>query len=92
MTTPAKKQTSPPKTSAERMRDHRQRMRERGFVQKTVWVPDTNNPAVIDYYRKSAQAIAADRSGEDEVDAVLEAVQEELFKDEPPYDWGDKEP
>ena len=92
MSTPAKKQASGSKTAAERMRDYRERMRQKGFRQKTTWVLDTGNPEVIDYYRRSALAIAADVSEEAEVMAWLEAAQEELLKDEPPYDWGDGAP
>jgi len=92
MTTSAKRQPPNSKTPAERMRDYRDRMRRKGYVQKTTWVLDTSNPDVIDYYRKSALAIAADVSDEAEVMAFLEAAQEDLFKDEPPYDWGDSPP
>ena len=92
MSTPAKKTRTTAKNSTERMRDYRERMRQKGFRQKTAWVLDTSNPEVIDYYRKSALAIAADVSEEAEVQAWLEAAQEEMFKDEPPYDWGDSTP
>jgi hypothetical protein len=66
-------------------------MRKKGFVQKTRWVLDTSNPSVVEYYRRSALAIAADEEERD-IEAFLERVQEDLFKDEPPYDWGDEEP
>lgn len=90
MSTPAKKQTPAPKTSAERMRDHRRRMREKGFVQKTIWVPDMSNPEVRTRYRRAAEAIAKrDPAGED-IQPFLDAAQEETFKDEPPYEWDEK--
>ena len=88
MSTPAKKASG----SARRMSAYRERMREKGLRQKTVWVPDTSNPAVIDYYRQSALAIAADISEEAEMQAWREAAAEVVLKDEPPYDWGDQEP
>lgn len=66
MSTPAKKQTPAPKTSAERMRDHRRRMREKGLVQKTIWVPDFDNPAVLADYQRQAKAIAAMELSDDD--------------------------
>lgn len=82
MTSPAKK----PSTSAERMREHRRRMREKGFVQKTIWVPDLNNPSVIERYRRSAQAIAAEDPASKELDAWMEAV-----RDWPTDEWPEYE-
>lgn len=88
MSTPAHKAGR----SAQRMSAYRERMREKGLRQKTVWVPDTSNPAVVEYYRQSALAIAADVSEEAEMQVWREAASEAVLKDEPPYDWGDREP
>jgi hypothetical protein len=41
------------------MREHRIRMREKGYVQKTIWVPDMNNPEVQARYRRAAETLGA---------------------------------
>jgi hypothetical protein len=57
---------SKPKTSTERMREHRIRMREKGYVQKTIWVPDLSNPEVLaDYQRQARQLGKSDPAGDD---------------------------
>jgi Protein of unknown function (DUF3018) len=47
------------KTSAERMRDHRRRMRAKGYVQKTIWVPDMRNAQVRERYARAAETLAS---------------------------------
>lgn len=86
MSTPARKS----KGSTERMGAYRRRMRERGFRQKTVWVPDLSNPEVLARYHRAGAAIAAGDAASDDIDAFIEAAQAELLKDEPPYGWGEK--
>ncbi len=51
--------TNTGKTSAERMRDHRRRMREKGYVQKTIWVPDMRNAEVRERYAHAAKTLAS---------------------------------
>lgn len=92
MSTPAKKQTAAPKTSAERMRDHRQRMREKGYVQKTIWVPDLSNPETLARYHRAGAAIAEADPASDDIQPFMDAAMAEMMKDEPPYDWGGEPP
>jgi hypothetical protein len=92
MSTPVKKQSSAPKTSAERMREHRLRMRERGFVQKTIWVPDLSNPDILARYHRAGEAIASSDPASDDIQEFMDAALEDLLKDEPPYDWGGEPP
>jgi len=92
MSTPVKKQASAPKTSSERMRDYRERMRARGYVQKTSWVPDTSNPEVLARYHRAGAAIAAWDPAGDDIQPFIDAAVEDLMRDEPPYDWGDDLP
>jgi hypothetical protein len=47
-----------PKTGAERTAAYRERMRAKGLVPKTLWVPDTKDPKFIAEYRRQAKAIA----------------------------------
>ena len=75
MSTPAQK-TSAPKTSAERMRNHRQRMREKGFVQKTIWLPDSRSADVIERARRQSAAISATDADEAELMAWAEGMQD----------------
>ena len=46
------------KTGAERTAAYRQRMRAKGLVPKTIWVPDTKDPKFVEEYRRQARAIA----------------------------------
>ena len=75
MSTPAQK-ASTPKTSAERMRNHRQRMREKGFVQKTIWLPDSRSAEVIERARRQSAAISATDADEAELMAWAEGMQD----------------
>jgi hypothetical protein len=60
MTSAARKpKTAAAKTSAERMGEYRKRMREKGYVQKTIWVPDVKNPKIVAEYRRQAEIIAS---------------------------------
>lgn len=79
-----------PKTSAERMREHRQRMREKGFVQKTIWVPDMNDPEILaDYQRQAIELGKSDRAG-DEVMPWIEASMDWPSEEWPEYAEKDK--
>lgn len=92
MSTPGKYPTAAQKTSAERMRDYRERMRARGYVQKTIWVPDLSNPNVLGRYHRAGAAIAASDPASDDLQPFMDAALEDLLRDEPPYDWGDDLP
>ena len=65
-------------TSAKRVADYRRRMRESGLVPKTIWVPDTKDPAFVAEYERQARAIAADLEGEADIMAWIEAVQADI--------------
>ncbi len=65
---------TPAKSAALRVAAHRQRMREAGYVQKTIWVHDTQDPAFIAEAGRQARAIAADRQGEAEIMDWLDDV------------------
>jgi len=73
-----------PKTSAERMREHRTRMREKGFVQKTIWLPDMNNPEVQARYRRQAEILGAMELTEDDKAWIAhsEAMLKEAWEEE----------
>jgi len=71
----------------------------------TFWLPDPDDPEVSEQLRKSTAANAAlrhskeehysalrDDPEEKEWDRWCEAAFAETMKDEPPYDWGDREP
>ena len=90
MSTPAKTRSA--KTSAERMRDYRERMQARGYVQKTSWVPVLSNPNVLARYHRAGAAIAASDPAGDDIQPSLDAALEDLLRDEPPYDWADDLP
>ena len=86
MTSPANK----PKTSAERMREHRQRMREKGYVQKTIWVPDMKNPAVLAEYQRQAKELGRSDPAGDEIMPWIEAVMDWPTEEWPEYAEEDK--
>jgi hypothetical protein len=60
-------------TVAERVNEHRQRMRERGFRPIQIWVPDTRHDEFRrEAAREAALVAAADRS--DDTQDFLDAV------------------
>lgn len=69
--------TGKPKSSAERMRAHRQRMRAKGFTLKQVWVPDVNDPAFREEIEREAAILAASPH-EQEIMNWIEAVQADM--------------
>lgn len=77
MNTPAKK----PRSSASRVAAYRQRMRDKGLVQRTVWTWDTKNPEFIAEARRQSLAAAADDRAGDEWMAILDAGVREWPKD-----------
>lgn len=68
------KSTSPtkPKSSRERVREHRARMRAQGLKQVTFWVPDVRSPEFLAEARRQALAVAGpgDKEDQDFIDAV----------------------
>lgn len=45
------------KTAAEKTADYRRRMREKGYRQITLWVPDLRNPKVVEEIRREVRAL-----------------------------------
>lgn len=76
MSTPVEKQRPTPKTSAERMREHRRRMRERGYRQVQIWAPDSRSPDVIERARRQSAHISATDPDEAELLNWLEGMQD----------------
>jgi hypothetical protein len=70
MVTPAKKA----KSSARRVASYRDRMRAKGLVPKTIWVPNFRDPAVLAEYRRQARAIAAHTGSEQDALDFIEQV------------------
>ena len=48
-----------PKSSRDRVRAHRQRLRERGLRPIQIWVPDVRSPAFAVEARRQATAVAS---------------------------------
>jgi len=64
----------PLSATAKRVAAYRQRQRSAGLKPRTIWVPDTKDPAFIAEYQRQALALAADPTGEDEIMEWLAAV------------------
>jgi hypothetical protein len=70
-------QKKPQSPTAKRVAAYRQRMRDAGLVQKTMWVLDTKNPAVLTELAREARIIAASEE-QRSVMAWIEAMQAEV--------------
>ena len=53
-------------------------MRDAGLVPKTIWVPNTKDPAFIAEYRRQARLIAARTAEDAEIMGWIEAVTSDL--------------
>lgn len=62
-----------PRSSKERVRAHRARLRARGLRPVTFWLPDVNSPEFIDQARRESEAIAASEF-EEEDQAFVDAI------------------
>jgi hypothetical protein len=72
MSKPIKKLQS----SAGRVASYRERMRAKGLVPKTIWVPNLKDPAVLAEYQRQARAIAAHEASEREaLDFIAEVFE-----------------
>jgi len=87
MSSPARKPR--PKTGAERMAAYRARMRAKGLVPRTMWLPDLRNPKVVEEYRRAAKPIAAAEKSEREMTGFFEQL-EEWPTDVPEIEWPKK--
>jgi len=66
---------------AERVAEHRARMRERGFKPIQVWVPDVTSPTIAAEVRRQGLLVAqADQA--DDIDDWIEAQNAELWDNE----------
>lgn len=62
-----------PKSSREKVREHRERLREQGLRPLQIWVPDVRSPAFRSEARRQSLAVAAGGS-ELEDQAFIDAV------------------
>jgi len=67
--------------AAERVADHRARMRERGLKPIQVWVPDVTSPTIAAEVRRQG-ALVAQADHADGIDDWIEAQNAELWADE----------
>lgn len=78
-------------TGAERAARYRAAKRAQGLRLKQFWVPDLRDPQVRDQFRREGVEINR-RDDEDDVMAFIEAAQEDIWANEPDYDWGPSGP
>lgn len=68
--------TSRPKTSREKVRAHRERLRQQGLRPLQIWVPDVKAPSFKKQAHRQALAVAKSRhagADQDFIDAVSES-------------------
>ena len=73
------KSSTPPRTSRERVAQHRMRLREQGLRPIQIWVPDVNSPAFKAEARRQSRLVAESPHAEED-QAFVDAVS----------DWGDE--
>lgn len=78
-------------TGAQRAARYRAAKRAQGLRLKQIWVPDLRDPGVRDRFRSEGAEINR-RDDEDDVMAWLESAQDDVWADEPDYDWGPNGP
>jgi hypothetical protein len=62
------------KTPSDRMSAYRLRMREKGYRQVQLWVPDSRSPEVVERARRQSAAISATDADEAELIAWLDGI------------------
>lgn len=68
--------TTRPKSTREKVRAHRQRLRRQGLRPIQIWVPDTRSPAFRAEAERQASAVARSaQAGEDQ--AFIDAISEQ---------------
>lgn len=68
-----------PKSSREKVRAHRERLRRQGLRPIQIWVPDVRSPKFQKEARRQALAVASSRHEADDqafIDAVSDRVEE----------------
>ena len=78
-------------TGAQRVAKRRAALRAQGLRLKQIWVPDLRDPKVRVGIAREIAEINASKE-ETEYNRWLGRNYDELMADEPPHDWGDKEP
>ena len=78
-------------TGAQRAARYRAAKRAQGLRLKQIWVPDLRDPRVLAGIKREIAEINASKE-EAEYNRWLGRNYDELMADEPPYDWGGKEP
>ena len=78
-------------TGAQRAARYRAAKRAQGLRLKQVWVPDLRDPKVLAGIKREIAEINASKE-EAEYNRWLDRNHDELMADEPPYDWGGKQP
>ena len=66
---------SNPKTSRDKVRAHRERLRQRGLRLLQIWVPDVRSPSFKKEARRQSRAVAKSSQAEldqDFIDAISE--------------------
>ena len=67
--------SNPPKTSRDKVRAHRARLRRQGLRPIQIWVPDVRSPGFAAQARRQSLAVARSRFAEEDqefIDAVSE--------------------
>jgi hypothetical protein len=70
-----------PRSSASKVRQHREKLRAQGLRPIQLWVPDVRDPKVIEQMRQEARAIA-ESPGEKEEIAFIDSLFEDTLFDE----------
>ncbi len=78
-------------TGAQRAARYRAAKRAQGLRLKQIWVPDLRDPKVLAGIKREIAEINASME-EAEYNRWLGQNYDELMADEPPYDWGGKDP
>jgi hypothetical protein len=58
------------KTSREKVRAHRKRLREQGLRPIQIWVPDVNSPAFAKEARRQSRAVARSAQEKEDLDFI----------------------
>lgn len=70
-----------PRTSRERVREFRQRMREKGMREVRFWVPDVRSPEFLEMARREMREIAMSPMAKEDQDFV-DAISVDPWADE----------
>jgi hypothetical protein len=65
-----------PRSSASKVRQHREKLRAQGLRPIQIWVPDLRDPKVIEQIRREARAIA-ESPQEKEDQAFIDSINDE---------------